>query len=363
MVLVPLFLILGLFGNFMTIVVMNGKNFRSMTSSLILTAVSISDTALIIMLPFNKKFVLANLPSDPRSVSLMSCKLFFWFWRTAKMTSSWLIVLISIERFAAVWFPLKAQIINSKKNIIAGIIGIYVGIGSFNIGWGVIADVLDGSCKPNVAYGEENVAAARAMIVAGTLIYAIIPACVVLFLNILIIFQLIIQKRRRAYLSDAPVNDQLTKTTAMLLTVSIAFIVLVVPISIAHCFTLLHLNESIFSSANPTVVIFREVAQTLEQLNYSINFFLYVLSSAKFRKQVRKLLCGFYMERNSSGRISFSTKSTKAVSIENKPGKEDKLTGKHSKEDKSVLEKTPSTKEREKGVENIATISGHQLDK
>ena len=74
MVIVPLFLVLGLFGNLMTINVMNRKHFRHLTSSLILTSLSVSDTVLIVMLPFNKKFFLAVLPVDPRSLSSASCK-------------------------------------------------------------------------------------------------------------------------------------------------------------------------------------------------------------------------------------------------------------------------------------------------
>ena len=291
MVIVTLFLVLGLFGNLMTINVMNRKHFHRLTSSLILTSLSVSDTVLIIMLPFNKKFFLAVLPVDPRSLPSASCKTFYWFWRTAKITSSWLVVLISLERFIAVWLPLRAQVINSKKNMIIRIVLIYLIIGSFNGAWGVVADVLDTVCKPNLPSGPEYIEAAKWMIIAGTLIYSIIPACIVLILNILIVIQLTIQRQKRKYMTETPNTDQLAKTTTMLMTVSMAFIVFVVPISIAHCFTMF-LGESIFTSTNPTVVFLREVAQTLEQLNYSINFFLYVLSSERFRQQVKEILCG-----------------------------------------------------------------------
>ena len=291
MVIVPLFLVLGLFGNLMTINVMNKKHFRHLTSSLILTSPSVSDTVLIIMLPFNKTFFLAVLPVDPRSLSSVSCKTFYWFWRTAKITSSWLVVLISLERFIAVWLPLRAQVINIKKNMIIRIVLIYLIIGGFNGAWGVVADVLDTVCKPNLPSGPEYIEAAKWMIIAGTLIYSIIPACIVLILNILIVIQLTIQHQKRKYMTETPHTDQLTETTAMLMTVSMAFIVFVVPINIAHCFTMF-LGESIFTSTNPTVVILREVAQTLQQLNYSINFFLYVLSSERFRQKVKEILCG-----------------------------------------------------------------------
>jgi hypothetical protein len=198
---VPLLLIVGLFGNIASIVVMTRKEFRNMTMSIIIVALALSDTLLIIMQPHNKPYVHQFITTDLRSYNIISCKTFYWFFRTAKMTSSWLIVLISMERLVAVWFPLKAKFINSKRNIITGVCMVYVGIGSFNAAWVSVTDILVGGvCLPNKTLpGMAHVA--KIMVVAGTLIYSIIPSCFIMTMNVMIVAKLAIQTRMRADMS------------------------------------------------------------------------------------------------------------------------------------------------------------------
>ena len=49
---------------------------------------------------------------------------------------------------------------------------------------------------------------------------------------------------------------------------------------------------NLYESNDPVVNIIREITQTTEILNHSINFFLYVLCSERFRKEFIKILCG-----------------------------------------------------------------------
>lgn len=106
---VPLFFIVGICGNFTSICVMLSQQFRKMSVSVAIIALSVSDTWFIIMFPLNKLFVRELLGVDVRSLSVIGCKIFFWLWRTSKMTSSWFVVLICAERFIAVWLPFKVR--------------------------------------------------------------------------------------------------------------------------------------------------------------------------------------------------------------------------------------------------------------
>lgn len=286
---VPTLFIIGLCGNILTIVILHKNSFQKLSIDVVLTVLAISDTVMIIMQPFNKKFFIRLISFDVRGQSLLSCKLFFWVWRCAKMTSSWFVVLISMERFVAVWFPMRANVINSKSHILILIGCVYTTIFSFNASWGVFCDVKSGShCMPNMPVKEEHRALAANYVIAGTMIYSIIPVTIIFFLNCLTITQLFTQHARRQEMSSiesqSTNSGQTVKTTAMLLSVSIAFLVLVVPISIVHCISLLS-NEPIFQSTNPKIVILRETAQIMEQLNHACNFFFYVLTSERFRKE------------------------------------------------------------------------------
>ena len=89
----------------------------------------------------------------------------------------------------------------------------------------------------------------------------------------------------------------------MLITINIAFMILVLPISFAH--VILHVQDkNIFEARDLPTVIFREISQVMEQMIYSINIFLYVLSSSNYRN---KLLVVFKLREESSLEKSSST--------------------------------------------------------
>jgi hypothetical protein len=75
----------------------------------------------------------------------------------------------------------------------------------------------------------------------------------------------------------------------MLVGLSVAFVVLVSPISLAHLLSFIWKHD-IFESSHPAMGVFRDVAQVMEQLNYAINFLLYVLAGKKFRENAVKVI-------------------------------------------------------------------------
>ena len=111
---VPIITIIGILGNSMSIIIINQKYFRKQSISLILTCLAISDSIVLLLFVFNKKFMMEFLDTDARAISQEGCVIFFWIFRTSKMTSSWFVVLISVERFIAIWFPFKSKEINSR---------------------------------------------------------------------------------------------------------------------------------------------------------------------------------------------------------------------------------------------------------
>lgn len=289
-VIVPSVLVFGLFGNSMTLAVTCYKGFRNMPSSLILRALAISDTTLILMLPFNKKFVTKLLQMDIRALSGPTCKLFFWAWKTSKMTSSWLVLLLALERLVAVVFPMKAHQLITRRNVSIGILLVYLGIGGFNAMWdSMVNRVIGGRCLPNLPDpGYESLA--KPLVLAGVTLYAFIPALLILTFNFCIIQRLIQNARKRKDLTKQDLTQDATiRTTVMLMVVAFSFVILIVPIGTMHAVSLFS-KVNIFETTEPSMVIFREVTQVMEQINYSINFFLYVLCCRRFRVYSRQLL-------------------------------------------------------------------------
>jgi len=313
---VPLLLVIGICGNTMTIIVMRNAQFRSTTFSLILKVLALSDMLLIVLLPFNKVFVRRLLGADIRAISSTACKIYFFFFRSSKMTSSWFVVFLALERFLAVWFPLKVKEISSKRNTLLAIAIVYIFIFSFNGVWTFSSALVNNVCVPNlVIHGREGIS--EAFLLTGTILYFFIPAFLLAIITPLTTVKLFQQHKLRMRLTGGQLStsNDILRTTVMLVGVTVAFLILVAPIAFAHLFAHFR-NEHIFESKDPMMTIFRNISQLMEQTNYAINFFLYVLCNKSFRNRCLVVLgCRVYRNRQSTFRGVSSSEHVKSYSV------------------------------------------------
>lgn len=324
--LLPVFLVTGLFGNIFTIVTMASSRFQHLTSRYILIFLAISDTVLLVTQPFNKLWVMKLLGTDLRALSRTSCKAFFIIFKSAKMTSSWLVVLLCFERFIAVVFPLKAKTIIRKRLIFPVIALDYIIMFTYNSVWHFSSDVVNGICKPDVPSLKHKV-----FVTIGTTFYSLIPTALLMIFTPQIIVRLVRQSKVRRHLSTrmgsgrpVPQNmsikskkeKEMVRASIMVLGVMIAYIVLIIPITTVHLYAFTA-GVSAFDTGSLGFFIYREIAQTLEQINYAINFFFYVLCSYAFRQRVNEILCCLsFRTLNRQSSLPVSSGSTKHSSVQ-----------------------------------------------
>ena len=286
-VITPLFLVTGFLGNSLTVAVMAGRSFSSMTMSIILIALAVSDTAFLFMHLFMKLWFIKLLGQDIRAFSDASCRLFFVFFRTSKLCCSWFVVLVCLERLIAVYFPMKSRVINTKRNVMLSLVVIiatmlvYTGFWTYSSS--IVVNNFCVSANSDPAFAKIQ----RSFSQIGTLIYAGIPTVLLLIMTPAIIVRILQQSKTRMDLASVRTRkfDQNQKTVAMLLGVVIAFILLATPIAVVFNITNAQ-GKNLFISTDPVLSVVREVAQILELLNYCINFFLYVACSTSFRARI-----------------------------------------------------------------------------
>ena len=321
---VPLLFVVGIVGNIFTVVIMRDEEFKKNVTSYILIALALSDLIVNFMYPFNKQFVRTLIGRDIRALSTFGCHFFFSLWRTVKMSTSWLVVLISVERFIAVVYPFKAVKWIVKSRVLLAISTIYVILGIYNSYWSSVTDRIVGPyCLPNTRPAEA-LQLSYILILLGNVVYSPIP-CVILFITTSIIVHALRRSHaKRKHLTSEQVQqqDNTSRITGMLLGVCIAFLILVTPITIGHLLSIFA-GINILFSTDPSVTIYRELAQLMEQTNHSINFFLYVVSSSEFRRVLWDLLRGRRdtdtMRRNRTLRYTYSNSSAGSNSNGNQP--------------------------------------------
>ncbi|CAG2196572.1 unnamed protein product [Mytilus edulis] len=282
--LLPTCLILGVGGNFITLIVLNNKTFSSWTSKYFLVALSLSDNLLLLSQPFNKPVVMNLFGRDYRALSKVGCKLYFWFFKNGKMTSSWFVVLLCAERFVAVKYPFRVKSLFCKRNGLIVIAAVYIVQGVYNGAWSWAHNILeDGRCYPD-GFNKND------------------PDASILFRNMLIAEE---SEKRQEMTRNQGKDIEIARITTMLLSIVITYIVCVAPVTLLHLLSFFQGVKSFGNNPKP-FLIFRNVSQTLEQLNYTINFFVYVFANRRFRGGVAEL---FGFKRLSSSGSTFNTTS------------------------------------------------------
>lgn len=343
-VLVPTFIITGLFGNTLTITMMRQSLFRTTAVSTVLIMLSLSDSTLLLILPFNKLFVRKYLGLDVRALHWIGCKIFFWFWRTAKMTSSWFMVLLSLERLIVQLYPLKTKV--TSRTASYSVFLVCTLSGAYNIGLAHFGDVIkNGICVQGVANNVEHDTIVRNLLLGTLCLYTFIPMTVTLFVTIVSLFMLKRRARERTTSKSEcdPAGEVVItdKLSSMIYGIIITFSILIFPVAILQ--VLPAASRPGMASPSP-VAVFRVVAEAMEELNYSINFYIYVVCNWFFRDQLFTLFgCGCYSDDISNkmiiSRVEDVPKRWKAVRRKTLEGvKKDPEEGTSTKHDPAIPE-------------------------
>lgn len=290
----PLLFVMSVTGNTLILRVMMSRASRQMTVSHVLGAMSIADLILGFASPFTKSSLTKLFGYDVKGLSVFGCGLFYWFYRTAKFFSAWLLALVAIERFVAVYFPTHMKRVFSKRNAYVAMTTILIALSVFDAFWGVNADrVVSGVCLNNSTYKIFG------FVMSSFFLYSTFPSAVMVTMNACVIYRLIVldRKKRRqvggvaasAAEVQATSYSKSQKITTVLLTLNAAFIILTNPSSIVYLYSYLQ-GQNIYQISDQRFIIFREISLIMEQMNYSFNVFFYFTFNKSFRDALRKML-------------------------------------------------------------------------
>lgn len=206
--------------------------------------------------------------------------------------ASWILVAMTVERFIAVWFPLKVNRIYSKTKATLVLVSVTMLTFCFNaVYFWIIHEDHRGStrkCQPRPQFQDFM---KYYWNLADALAYAIIPCVLVLLSNTLIIINVQMASKTQRHLTNnfdqsaRRVRDQ-QQITTMLIVISVAFLTLMLPNSIFYIVKDYWVYEAnTFGQLEHAFV--KQIIHVLSDLNHSINFYLYFLSMATFRRRFK----------------------------------------------------------------------------
>ena len=282
----PILVILGTIGNVLSAIVMQRKRLRKYTTSVYLTMLACVDTA-VLFTGLSRQWVLAVFNTDIRFLTSGLCKLHLFLMYFLVQLEAWILVCVAIERLVAVWLPLKAQRIFTRRfallQMTALLLGLFV-LNSHLFRTQILIPLGAGGgniCRfdPFFEFFRLKIWGWIDMVFAS-----ILPFGIMISSSIAIVAKLYIQRHKTASQGNASAKN--ASVTVMLLVVCGVFFVCTLPITI-------YLSKSsdyerMYGCCYSNNVIWPLVNMFM-YLNHAANFFLYCASGPRFRAELLQI--------------------------------------------------------------------------
>lgn len=306
----PVIIGIGTIGNVLSFVVMMRREMRQAPTFFYLAALAVTDTIVLYMSAL-KTWVRVVADFELLHISNAGCKTFMFIIHFSLHFSAWIIVAVTIERFLAVWFPLRANTMCSlsRAKFVTFMIALIFVLVNLYVFWTAellnSPHTLDGSEKICAAYAYENIVCTVFPWV-NLLLYSFIPFVTLLVFNSLIVVSLV---RNKGIFSNLTKEDRAARhghnrLAVTLLVISFVWIVTTLP---RPMFNLVKVKPTTLDEVG-NQFLGKVICFVLMYINHSINFFLYCVTGQRFRKEFVKFMCQWKQRKPmSKDRLTFKS--------------------------------------------------------
>lgn len=282
----PVVILTGTVGNTLTFIVMMQREMKQTSTCFYIAALSIGDTGFLYLSAL-KTWIRTWSGFEMLHVSNGMCKTLTFLIYFSMHLSAWLIVAVTIERFIAIWYPLRASKFCSLRRAKISVTIIVLTFILFDSHLFLTAELTpDNMCN---SYSYKNIICDM-LPYLHLVIYSIVPFLILIIFNSLIIYSLV-RHSKLTVLSMTKDDRQLRynhrRLAITLLTVSFVWMFMTIPASL---FTIaLPPPHDMHSAAQ--LLLVKVIFYIFLYINHSINFFLYCFTGHRFRQELWKIIC------------------------------------------------------------------------
>ncbi|KAL8598031.1 hypothetical protein ACOMHN_062629 [Nucella lapillus] len=303
----PVLLVLGCFGNVMTIVVMRGMRASESTAclSVYFTALAVSDLFDLLT------SVLWAWPEMAFNVPVayfhdLSCTAVYFVSFASSMTSAWFLMTMTCQRLTSVLLPHRVAVLCTVRRgkVITSVLVVLACMANVYVFFNYRVVSVGGEFQVCVNTDAENAYAHR---LVELCLASVLPFLFLILANSVLIYHvsksLRLSHRITAKTEQQKATSRSEKVSSMTLTLiltSVAFLVLSLPL----CALVIYLDHVGFyrgeiedESLNQTLALAETVCFLLWTSNSAVNFYIYVLSGSKFRQETRRHVCVLFRRR------------------------------------------------------------------
>ena len=316
------FVIVGLVGNTLSVMVFSSKEMRTVSSNFYLLTLAVSDSLYLISVLMTKTLTTLrcmyfhDFAVDIFNHSSVMCKLLQYFLDMFSDYSTCLILAFTVERYIAVYLPLKFKELCTvrRARITCSLIFLLVAIAIAPYHFMFIGRPQNYNVCAVLPLKEEEFAIAYILEVG---ILRVVPVFIIAVLNVFIIVRVtkLTHERRRmkaqgknqttmsATKKRARKEDKSMQLTIMLILVSTSYILVYLPVLCNFLIWKLQ-RSGVINVSGQTITIAQMYTSALYISGFAINFFLYTMSGRVFREQLELILCEAQKREHKNGVIS-----------------------------------------------------------
>ena len=278
--------ILGLAGNILSFIVLF-QAFKKSTMFLVLRSVIVSD--IVFLLTVFITMTLVNVyPYTGVLRTLHDSRGYVQFilWpilMMSQMTTVWLTVFVSVERYVAICFPLKVASLCTMSKVRGVIIAIFCISVVFNVPRYFEYEYLRSDLSAKTALGHSTVYRYLYTCTLYSLFLFLLPLSLLIFLNAKLILAL--RRGRRMWRTLQVKQRKEQNLTNIPLAIVVVFFICATPALAVNVIEAMHPNVGYSTE----YVMFLVVANLLVVLNSATNFIIYCLLGRKFRTRLLQL--------------------------------------------------------------------------
>ncbi|XP_076438802.1 neuromedin-U receptor 2-like [Babylonia areolata] len=300
----PIIILLGVFGNVMTIVIMHRMTSGETSINYYFTGMAVMDLILLIFSCVTE-WVFFTFHYRLQDSSSLACKLVTWLYTGSGTVSCWYLVCLTLHRAMSVVWPHRVNVLCSRR----AVLGLITGIGLFFaalyahylFGMDLVSSDGDASYRCLMKPGVYSNFVFGVFTYIELTIYSLLPFLCLVLGNSVLVWNLILSvKDIREKLNQGNTEQILARqrtansVTVTVIVVSIAFIFLTLPVSINYIlsyFAREYKEVSGFEYAKAHLIY--TICYLLSYTNGAVNFYLYCLTGRRFREEFfRVIRCG-----------------------------------------------------------------------
>ena len=278
----------GIVANILIVVVITLGHLRKSVFMTLLMFLAIADNLLLL----NEVVFRMNILIYTLGSSLWTCRISTYLYYTMGIISSWLLVSISLERYIAVFYPLKINILCTMKRTYMTMLFLvmFASVSSLPILFTCSISFENG--RPICRFIGTNAIYDTVCIFMLNLLYNVLPFALICSLNALVVKEVKSRRQfRLKFLGQTGIQSNSVNKTLllpMMVSVCVFFAVMSFP-AMTHMFIRMICrllgHGKCMQGTVLTVIPF-----LFDYLNHSMNFFLYCLTGSVFRNKFLHLL-------------------------------------------------------------------------